>query len=69
MFARLRMSVEEISDEFFTILEEVYTPPDLSPSERTQKLRECMEDVMTRKEFPIDLKLAEKGNPGHCARY
>jgi hypothetical protein len=68
MFARLRMSVEETSKEFFTIVEEVYQPQDLSPSERTQKLRECMEDVMERKGLPISMKLMEKAKPGDCAR-
>jgi hypothetical protein len=68
MFARLRMSVQEISDEFFTIVEEVYQPQNLSPSERTQKLRECMEDLMKRKGLPINMKFAEKPNPGDCAR-
>jgi hypothetical protein len=62
------MSVEETSKEFFTILEEVYQPQDLSPSERTHKLRECMEDVMERKGLPINIKLMEKAKPGDCAR-
>jgi hypothetical protein len=68
MFARLRMSVQEVSDEFFTVVKEVYQPQHLSPSERTQKLRECMEHVMERKGFPIDMKFAEKSKPGYCAR-
>jgi hypothetical protein len=63
------MSVQEISDEFLTIVEEVYQPQHLSPSERTQKLRECMEDVMERKGLPINMKLMEKAKPGNCARY
>ena len=62
------MSVEELSDEFFTIVEEVYKPKHLSPSKRTQKLRKCMEDVMERKGLPIDMKYTENANPGHCAR-
>jgi hypothetical protein len=68
MFARLRMSVEEVSDEFFTIVEEVYKPPHFSAPERTQKLKECIENLMERKGLPINLKLLEKSNPGHCAR-
>jgi hypothetical protein len=68
MFARLRMSVQEISDEFFTIVQEVYQPQNLSPSERTQKLRGCMENVMKKKGFSIDTKFAEKSKPGDCAR-
>jgi hypothetical protein len=62
------MSVEETSKEFFTILEDVYQPQDLSPSERTHKLRGCMEDVMERKGLPINMKLMEKAKPGDCAR-
>ena len=68
MFARLMMSVEEASDEFSTIVEEVYQPEDLSPSERIQILRECMEDIMERKGFPINMKFTEKAEPGQCAR-
>jgi hypothetical protein len=51
------MSVDEASDEFFTIVEEVYKPDYLTPSERTQKLRECMEAVMARKGLPAELNL------------
>jgi hypothetical protein len=64
MFAKLRMSVEEASAEFYTIVEQVYNPHGLSPSERTGALRKCMEDMMKRKEFPLDLRLTEKIRPG-----
>jgi hypothetical protein len=62
------MSVGEASEEFSTIVQEVYIPQDFSPSERTQKLRECMEDIMERKGLPIGMKFMEKTEPGHCAR-
>jgi hypothetical protein len=62
------MSVEEASDEFFTIVEEVYKPDDLSPSARTQKLRECMEAVMARRGLPIDLKLMKGHETDRCKR-
>jgi hypothetical protein len=68
MFARLRMSVEELSDEFFTIVEEVYKPKHLSSSKRTEKLRKCMEGVLERKGLPIDMKFTENAKPDHCAR-
>ena len=68
MFAKLRMSVEEASDEFFTIVEQVYKPDQLTPSERTQKLRECMEAIMVRKELPVDLKLLEGNETEGCHR-
>jgi hypothetical protein len=61
------MSVEEVHDEFSTIVKSVYRPPGLSPSERTRKLKECMEGFMERNGFSIDLKLMEKAEPGHCA--
>jgi len=68
MLARLRMSVDEASDEFSTIVGEVYMPHRLSPSQRIQKLRKCMEDIMKRKGLPIDMKLMETAESGHCAR-
>jgi hypothetical protein len=68
LFARLRMSVEEASDEFFTIVEEVYKPDHLTPSERTQKLRKCIEAVMAKKELPVDLKLMEGNQTERCQR-
>jgi hypothetical protein len=68
MFAKLRMSVEEASDEFFKIVEQVYKPDHLTPSERTQKLREFMEAIMARKELPVDLKLIEGNQTERCQR-
>jgi hypothetical protein len=62
------MSVEEASDEFFTIVEQVYKPDNLTPSERTQKLRECMEGVMARKGLPVNLKLMEGHATDCCQR-
>jgi hypothetical protein len=66
MLAKLGMSVEEASEEFFTIVEEVYTPNNLTPVERTQKLRECMQKLMKKKGLPVDLKLRETLT-GQCA--
>jgi hypothetical protein len=62
------MSVEEASDEFFTIVEQVYKPGHLTPSERTQKLRECMEAVMARKGLSVDLKLMDGNQTERCQR-
>ena len=67
MLAKLRMSVDEATDEFFTIIE-VYARDDLSPSDRTRKLRECLEAAMQRKGIPLDLKLTEETPAGRCAR-
>jgi hypothetical protein len=66
MLSRLRMSVDEASDEFFTIVEEVYKPDHLTPSERTHKLRECMEAVLSRKSLPLDTKLMEGNQIRRC---
>jgi hypothetical protein len=62
------MSVEEASDEFFTIVEEVYKPDHLTPSERTQKLRECVEAILSRKSLSLDTKLMEQNPTGSCQR-
>ncbi|KIM29935.1 hypothetical protein M408DRAFT_22387 [Serendipita vermifera MAFF 305830] len=58
------MSVEEASDTFCSIVEHAYTPSDLSASDRTQALRECMEDAMKSKGLPVDLQLTEKQQVG-----
>jgi hypothetical protein len=67
MLAKLRMSVEEATDEFFTIIDEVYKQDDLSPSDRTQKLRQCVEAAMQRKGIPLNLMLMDEAAAGHCA--
>jgi hypothetical protein len=61
------MSVEEASEEFCTIMERVYNP-DLAPSERTGRLRKCMEDIIERTGLPLDLPLTQKTlSPGACS--
>jgi hypothetical protein len=67
MLAKLRMSIDEASEEFFKLVEEVYTPNELAPAERTQKLREHMEDLLKKKGLPVDLKLAGETPAGQCA--
>jgi hypothetical protein len=67
MLTKLRMSVEEATDEFFTIIEEVYKRDNLSPSDRTRKLRECVEAAMQRKGIPLDTMLMEEAPAGRCA--
>jgi hypothetical protein len=68
MLSKLRMSVEEATDEFFTIIEEVYNQDDLSPSDRTRKLRECVEAAMQKKGIPLNMVLMEETPVGRCAR-
>ena len=58
MFCKLRMTVKEVIDEFRIICIKVYIP-NLSASERTRNLRECIEDLLKRKGLPEDLKLGK----------
>jgi hypothetical protein len=67
LFAKLRMSVEEASVEFCTIMEQVYDPDGLVPLERTGRLKKCMEDIMERKGLRLDLPLIQKIQPGVCS--
>jgi hypothetical protein len=67
MLAKLGMSVDEASEEFFALVQEVYTPENLAPEERTQKLRGCMEDLLKKKGLPMDLKLRGETLAGQCA--
>lgn len=68
MFAKLRMSVKDVLKEFRNICCEVYMG-DLLPAIRTQKLKNCIDDLLRRRGLPIDLKLgkdtrvAEQGCP------
>ena len=56
MLKRLRMSVEEAITEFGIIVEEVYTNK-LEPADKTKKLRDCMEGLLTKRNLPVDLEL------------
>jgi hypothetical protein len=67
MLTKLRMSVEEASEEFCAIMEQAYNPDRLAPSERTSRLRKCIENLMERKNLPLDLTLTEKTRPGGCS--
>ncbi|KIM20244.1 hypothetical protein M408DRAFT_82349, partial [Serendipita vermifera MAFF 305830] len=69
MLARLRMSVEEASEEFFTITEEVYKNDALDSPERSRRLRQCMEDLLQRRELPLDAKLLEEAPDDCCVGY
>jgi len=61
------MSVQEISEEFLTIVEKVYQPQQSFSIGKNTETGECMEGVMQRKGLPIDMKFAEKSNPGDCS--
>ncbi|KIM26161.1 hypothetical protein M408DRAFT_197059 [Serendipita vermifera MAFF 305830] len=67
LFAKLEMSVDEASEHFCDIVENVFQPKNISASQRTEALRRCMESILLKKGLPIDLPLAAK-KPEGCAR-
>jgi hypothetical protein len=67
MFTKLQMSVDDATAEFCTIFEAVYNNPNLLPSDRSARLRECMEDLLKRKGVPIDAQLVEGTTNAKCA--
>jgi hypothetical protein len=56
MLSKLRMSVEDTTEEFYRICNEIYVSG-LSAVERSAKLRKTIEGLLTRRGFPLDLKL------------
>jgi hypothetical protein len=71
MLSRLRMSVEDATEEFHRICNEVYVDR-LSATERTGRLRKAIEELLKRRGLPVDLKLgrdtrvAEDGCPWYA---
>jgi hypothetical protein len=68
MLVKLRMSVEEATDEFGAIVEAVYANK-LNPTEKTEKLRKCMEALLTKRKLPVDLMLEDEKQDGRCVGY
>jgi hypothetical protein len=68
MLVKLRMSVEEATDEFGAIVEAVYANR-LNPAEKTEKLRKCVEALLTKRKLPVDLKLEDEKQDGRCVGY
>lgn len=68
LFAKLEMSVDEASEHFCDIVENVFQPKNISASQRTEALRRCMESILLKKGLPIDLPLAAK-KPEGCASF
>jgi hypothetical protein len=58
MLSKLQMSVEDATEEFHKICNEVYVDG-LSATERTRRLRKAIEDLLTKRGFPVDLKLGQ----------
>ncbi|KIM26690.1 hypothetical protein M408DRAFT_72343, partial [Serendipita vermifera MAFF 305830] len=67
MLAKLRMSTEEATEEFCTIIGKVFAPVDITPEERLKHLRMCLEDIMKKKGLPLDMKLADEAQTDSCA--
>lgn len=68
MFAKLRMSVEDAIQEFGTIIDDVYAKG-LEPAERTRKMRICIETLLKKRGFPVDLRLEEQRQGRRCLGY
>jgi hypothetical protein len=63
MLSVLHMSVEEVMEEFAIICEQVYAPAALEPAQRSEILRACLESMLLRKNFQLDMKMAQsQGN-------
>jgi hypothetical protein len=72
MFAKLGMSIEDAACHFEKIYNAVYSNRLLNPVERAQKLKTCMEDLLSSKGLPLDLKLGRDERfteSGDCAGY
>jgi hypothetical protein len=62
MFTKLYMSVDEAIDAFLQICEQVYSDDRVTAAQRSARLRECIEDMLAKKELPIDLKMTHHGS-------
>jgi hypothetical protein len=58
MLTRLKMSVAEAITELRIIIDEVYANK-LEPADKTKKLRDCIERLLTKRNLAIDLKLGD----------
>jgi hypothetical protein len=62
------MSVDEVVAEFSAIVHQVYKPQ-CTPSQHTQKLRACIEDMFIRRGWELESQLEEAWQDDHCAGY
>lgn len=67
LLTKLRMSVEEASDEFYTIIEEVYGRDYIDPQEKTSRLRQCLEEILKRNGLPLNMLLVEETQVHGCS--
>lgn len=65
MLVKLRMSAEEALAAFETIAAEVYAKG-LEPTERTARLRKCVESLLNKRGLSLDAKLEGTRQEGGC---
>lgn len=68
MFTKLRMSVDEAIEEFGNILKDVYANTKSISEARTSRLRGLIEDLLARKNVPIDAKMYNRDTDDSCQR-
>ncbi|PVF91619.1 FabD/lysophospholipase-like protein, partial [Serendipita vermifera] len=59
LFVKCCMSVDEVLDAFYEIYDKVYIDTCIDAAERSGRLRQCLEDILSSKELPLDLKLGQ----------
>jgi hypothetical protein len=67
MLARLRMSVEEVIEEFSIIIERVHKLHSLD--RRRARLKTCLKDMFTKKEWDDGIRLEDGWQDDHCAGF
>jgi hypothetical protein len=67
MFTKLRMTVEEAITEFKEISKKVYEVEDMPPGSRSQELRECLENLLKKKDIALDATLVGERGEDDCA--
>lgn len=68
MFCKLRMSAEEALDEFRKIRASVYIDG-ISATERTNRLKNSIEEMLVKRGLPVDLKLETQEAQTECPWY
>jgi hypothetical protein len=64
MLTKMRMSVDQAREHFLNICSEVYSDPELSPKERTARLRNCVEHMLSSLDLPVNLKMTQANPKG-----
>ncbi|KAG8850659.1 hypothetical protein FRB91_008869 [Serendipita sp. 411] len=67
MLTRLEMSADETRVEFTKLCNDVFDVRNMSPSNKSARLRSALEDLLVRKDIPLDAKLNDgKGKDKRC---